>query len=449
MNKLLAIILFVWSMNGFAQVTESPKIKKKSTKDVFITKVEISENQTVFHMYYLAKTAKEAIKDYFEENPEQADELRRMDPFSRSIIMQQMQSQFGGGSISFQASSYIRTSDGKKYKFVSCKGIPKSPDRKDVEPGKKVSFTVNFEKIPQGFELIDLIEYKTDKANNNTFWNFQGIKINNPAKDGSKKNEVFNSEKDEVEEIKEENTEVSISSKELRIFGKIKDANTKETISAKVLSTINGKPVDSLQTSRSGSYEFIFGSNEALEIEVTSPGYGSMVQIINPKVAKGKDIIERDIFLEKMIENKSAVNEVPAKKEPKKEEIKVASIPEIGVKTADKAFELDKVYFNLGDDQILPESHEQLNTLADYLQANPNLKIQIEGHTDNQGDPDLNKKLSLSRAFNVRQYLVSKGINANRILFVGLGATKPLNNNNSEEERKKNRRVEYRIIEAK
>ena len=96
---------------------------------------------------------------------------------------------------------------------------------------------------------------------------------------------------------------------------------------------------------------------------------------------------------------------------------------------------------------ILENSFEQLNLLAVYLSENKGLKIQIEGHTDNQGDPTQNKKLSLERAYNVREYLVKKGIDGKRIKFVGYGDTKPVAENTSEEARKSNRRVEYKILE--
>jgi outer membrane protein OmpA-like peptidoglycan-associated protein len=105
------------------------------------------------------------------------------------------------------------------------------------------------------------------------------------------------------------------------------------------------------------------------------------------------------------------------------------------------------VYFQIGESNVLPESFEQLDNLVTYLKENFNLKIQIEGHTDNQGDSKANKKLSLERAYNVREYLVSKGIAGKRIKFVGLGDVQPISANDTEESRKLNRRVEYKIID--
>ena len=134
-------------------------------------------------------------------------------------------------------------------------------------------------------------------------------------------------------------------------------------------------------------------------------------------------------------------------KEPVVEPISEPKKKDLGEAIDKVAFKLDKVYFNLGQANVLPDSYTQLDALADHLKENPDLKIQIEGHTDKIGDPKANKKLSLDRAYNVRQYLVNKGIAGERIKFLGLGDTMPVSKGNDEESRSKNRRVEYKIIE--
>jgi outer membrane protein OmpA-like peptidoglycan-associated protein len=70
----------------------------------------------------------------------------------------------------------------------------------------------------------------------------------------------------------------------------------------------------------------------------------------------------------------------------------------------------------------------------------------LEGHTDNQGDWNDNLKLSLERVVNVKNYLVSKGIDSNRILTKGWGGAKPIANNLLEDTRRINRRVEFTLI---
>jgi len=79
--------------------------------------------------------------------------------------------------------------------------------------------------------------------------------------------------------------------------------------------------------------------------------------------------------------------------------------------------------------------------LRDY----PTVEILIGGHTDNQGDPALNLKLSEDRVEAVKKYLVSKGIDAKRLTTQGFGGTQPIANNEQEETRRFNRRVEFTI----
>ena len=76
----------------------------------------------------------------------------------------------------------------------------------------------------------------------------------------------------------------------------------------------------------------------------------------------------------------------------------------------------------------------------------PELKIQIEGHTDDQGDFNSLLQLSEDRAVRVKDYLKKQGVAGDRILTKGYGASRPVNNNRTEEERQQNRRVEVRII---
>ena len=75
----------------------------------------------------------------------------------------------------------------------------------------------------------------------------------------------------------------------------------------------------------------------------------------------------------------------------------------------------------------------------------PKLQIEIAGHTDNVGLQAVNMKLSLSRAEEVKRYLVSKGVNPNRITAEGFGDSRPVADNATEQGRQKNRRVEMKL----
>lgn len=431
MKQIFTFLLLFFSLGVDAQVTSNPKVKKKSTKDVFINKIEITDQWTVFSMQFVAKTSKEILEEYLKDNPNEKEQLQNMNPMMRNMILQQFMQQQSTSTISFQPSSYIKTSDGKKYKFIKAVDIPTAPNRQDVESGKKYFFKVYFDKLPKGFETIDLIEHNSDRADNFTYWNFFGISINNP--DGNAKPKALAA--DPKEEITEEGLQ------EFKLFGKVIDAANNKPISAKIL-CYDAKTlqiIDSVQTSKSGSYEFIIASSEVL-YKISSSGYDKMEESFDVGAFLKKGSFQKDLFLEPVAQPK-VEPEVKPTEEIKEEKIGVPVNPD------KSTFKLDKVYFDLGESNVLPASYEQLDNLATYLKENQSLKIQIEGHTDNQGDSKANKRLSLERAYNVREYLVGKGIAGNRIKFVGLGDTQPVSANDNEENRKLNRRVEYKIID--
>jgi outer membrane protein OmpA-like peptidoglycan-associated protein len=104
---------------------------------------------------------------------------------------------------------------------------------------------------------------------------------------------------------------------------------------------------------------------------------------------------------------------------------------------------LHGINFEVGKANILPSSTDTLNFVAAELLANPEVKVEISGHTDNTGSLNLNKTLSNRRAEAVKNYLVSKGVSADRITTVGYGYAKPIAPNTTAEGRAKNRRIEF------
>lgn len=95
---------------------------------------------------------------------------------------------------------------------------------------------------------------------------------------------------------------------------------------------------------------------------------------------------------------------------------------------------------------ILPPSVSELDIMAEFMEAKPNIAIMIEGHTDNIGSNSINQRLSELRAESVKNYLVSKGVDAIRIKTKGYGEEKPIASNSTEFGRKLNRRTEIIIV---
>jgi OOP family OmpA-OmpF porin len=100
------------------------------------------------------------------------------------------------------------------------------------------------------------------------------------------------------------------------------------------------------------------------------------------------------------------------------------------------------INFDTGKSNIKPESMGIIEQIAALLKAHPDLKVSIEGHTDNVGTPQSNKTLSQQRARSVMNAVAQKGIAGDRMTAVGWGQEKPFADNRSEEGRAKNRRVE-------
>jgi len=100
------------------------------------------------------------------------------------------------------------------------------------------------------------------------------------------------------------------------------------------------------------------------------------------------------------------------------------------------------IQFDTGKATIQPTSETVLAEIVKLLQQNADLKLRVEGHTDNQGNTAANQALSEKRAQAVVAWLTGKGIAASRLAAKGFGATKPVADNNTEDGRAKNRRVE-------
>jgi len=103
---------------------------------------------------------------------------------------------------------------------------------------------------------------------------------------------------------------------------------------------------------------------------------------------------------------------------------------------------LQGVSFWEGSDQLMPESYPALDMVYQSLAYYTDLRVEIAGHTDNVGDEDANKSLSMKRARSVLNYLVSKGIPKARMTARGYGMERPVASNNTEDGRAENRRIE-------
>lgn len=193
--------------------------------------------------------------------------------------------------------------------------------------------------------------------------------------------------------------------------GKVIDGFTKKGVRAKIFyksiptGSITGRFNDS-------TFSFnIFGSSKYL-VTAQADGYIEGTAIIDPKNIDANHRVFRDITLTRKGEN----------------------------------IRLDHLIFEQGKAIINPQSFSSLDEVVEMMKDNPKLEIQLEGHTDNQGNAKLNMDLSQDRVDNVKKYLVSKGITKNRVGTKAFGGTQPILNANTPEARVLNRRVEMRIL---
>ena len=108
---------------------------------------------------------------------------------------------------------------------------------------------------------------------------------------------------------------------------------------------------------------------------------------------------------------------------------------------------LRNIFFATGSAELLPSSTKELNKLYQLLAENPNMKIRIDGHTDNIGQEEDNQILSQNRAKAVYTFLVDQGIAADRLSYKGFGESQPIDTNDTAQGRQNNRRTEFLVVE--
>lgn len=421
MRKILIFVFTIAFSGVLGQVTNNPKVDKRSAKYTKIDKVSLIDNYTIVEAHYYQPTVDEEVNKIIKENFPDISAADR--EYTYNYLYNQVSNT--KPTISINPKSYLIAKNGKKYAYIKSVGLPELPDELNAKRGKTYNYTIYFQRVDKGIEVIDLIEGKNSTFDSRSYWNYYGIHIINPADDKP------------IEKPAQIVPEKVI----LTLRGKILDANTSKPIAAKIV-CLNDKnqKIDSLNTPTSGAYLF----------ELTPNVYTYSIS------ADGYESIEEELDLSKITNSQQFLKNFtlnPIKKitppEPKQPEAVVEtpkSEESSPLKVEENKFRLDKVFFALGESSLLPESYAQLDGLVKMMKENPKMTIRVEGHTDSVGDPEQNRRLSLDRAFTVREYLINKGIAGSRIQFKGLGALYPIASNDTEEGRKQNRRVEFVIV---
>lgn len=139
------------------------------------------------------------------------------------------------------------------------------------------------------------------------------------------------------------------------------------------------------------------------------------------------------------------------KEEPKKdvlENVKISDISRADLKEGSK-IRIDNLYFETNKSIIIASSFEVLNELYNFLLKNPDVIVEIGGHSNGLASDDYADELSKKRAKAIYDYLIKKGIEKERLTYKGYGKRNQIDTNSTPEGRKKNQRVEVKILSIK
>ena len=118
-------------------------------------------------------------------------------------------------------------------------------------------------------------------------------------------------------------------------------------------------------------------------------------------------------------------------------------LTEVGPTGTGGQFAMSDILFDYNKSVLLPQSMPSIEAVAAYMRERPRVKIEVRGHTDAQGTPEYNQKLSEERAEAVRQAIIARGIDPSRVRARGFGLTMPIAPNDTEEGRARNRRTQF------
>lgn len=211
--------------------------------------------------------------------------------------------------------------------------------------------------------------------------------------------------------------ELQIKNKASFVKGKVYDAKTKEPLKSKIelYDLVNDERISLVSSdSVTGEYLMVLPEGSEYALYINKRGYLFKSLYFNYK-GDSVESLQINIPIDKI---------------------------SIGIKTT-----LENIFFDFDKYELKPESKTELSKVIQFLQSNPNIKIEIAGYTDNKGTYSYNLDLSENRAKAVFDFLIENGISSYRISYKGYGQADPVASNENERGRAKNRRIEFKVIE--
>lgn len=224
------------------------------------------------------------------------------------------------------------------------------------------------------------------------------------------------------------------------IRGVIRDRDTKDILTDATVNVIDedGKTIQTTITRTDGQFEFEVNKGQEYILNVTKEFYFENEKPIATGALRPNDEVFSEIFLEQKIEESNDNSPAPI------------SMEEEGGKSL-QVIELEYINYELDKSDVGKEMMATLDKLIALLVEFPDLEIRIESHTDSRGSDDYNMLLSKKRARAAFDYVVSKGIDPNRLLYQGYGETRLLNDCGNgvpcaEEQHEVNRRSIVKVV---
>lgn len=203
----------------------------------------------------------------------------------------------------------------------------------------------------------------------------------------------------------------------IQFEGYVFDRASGKKISASMIGEVFNSRIEhfnfSIQTDSHYVFQIIAFKNQ--KVTISAEGFLPQEFNFNPQDYTGKKQVNKDFYLTRL--------------------------------TPDDFSVLSSVHFVQSHAEIISGSELELLDLARYLKQHPNVKVELAGHTDNVGVKKLNVKLSEERVQTITTFLISQGIDSNRISGKGFGGESPIASNDNEQSRKLNRRVEFKLSE--
>ena len=208
---------------------------------------------------------------------------------------------------------------------------------------------------------------------------------------------------------------VIIKAPKLFLEGSVLNNNTLDPIQATVRVEQEGEVVEIAESDpETGMFKVALGSEGKFILSAQAEGFLQAIDSVEIYEVKADTSVYKDLYLQPL---------------------------EVGL-----SVRLNNIFFDYNKTTLRPESYPELDKVVEMLEQNPNLQIEIGGHTDSRGSDTYNAELSQGRADAVRAYLVENFVEPERVSSVGYGESRPEVSNDSEENMQINRRVEFTIL---